>query len=122
PLLPAGRHHLADPPLDGELATVAWGLGAYRFRRYKTSDGEAAPRLKMPDTGAGQALAILEGIWLGRDLINTPAGDLGPQELEDAAPGLAARPGAAATSIAREAPLAAPFPTSPPAGRASSRA
>jgi len=122
PLLPAGLYHLADPALDGELATVAWGLGAYRFRRYKTSDGEAAPRLKMPDTGAGQALAILEGIWLGRDLINTPAGDLGPQELEDAARGLAARHGAEVTSIAGEALLAANFPMIHAVGRASSRA
>ena len=41
-LLPAGLYHLADPIDDGELAAVAWGLGAYRFRRYKTGTATAA--------------------------------------------------------------------------------
>ncbi len=39
-----GLYHLAGAVEDGELAAVAWGLGAYRFRRYKSGNGEAAAR------------------------------------------------------------------------------
>src|SRR6185295_15986803 len=66
--LPAGLYHVASGVEDAELAAVAWGLGAYRFRRYKTGDREGAsppPRLKM---GAGssltRALAAIEAVWL----------------------------------------------------------
>jgi leucyl aminopeptidase len=40
------------------------------------------------------ALAQIEAVWLGRDLINTPRSDMGPQELEDAARQLARTHGA----------------------------
>jgi leucyl aminopeptidase len=121
-LLPAGCYHLADDGLDRELATVAWGLGAYRFRRYKGGDGEDPARLRLPaGAEAGRAQSILEGVWLGRDLINTPAGDLGPQELEDAARRLAERHGAQLTSIVGDELLARNFPMIHAVGRASPR-
>ena len=121
-LLPAGLYHLADPGLNWELAAVAWGLGAYRFRRYKSDNGEEVARLRQPPAALlGRALAILEGVWLGRDLINTPASDLGPQELEAAARALAGRHGAAFTSIVGEDLLAANFPLIHVVGRASTR-
>ena len=121
-LLPAGLYHLADDAIDRELATVAWGLGAYRFRRYKTGEGEGSARLRLP-TGldAARAQSILEGVWLGRDLINTPAGDLGPHELEDAARALAGRHGAQLRSIVGEDLLARNFPMIHAVGRASTR-
>ena len=37
--LPPGCYHLADDARGAELAAVAWGLGAYRFRRYKAGAG-----------------------------------------------------------------------------------
>jgi leucyl aminopeptidase len=121
-LLPAGCYHLADEQLDRELATVAWGLGAYRFRRYKRGDGEDPARLRLPvGTEASRAQSILEGVWLARDLINTPAGDLGPQELEDAARALAERHGAQLESIVGDALLARNFPMIHAVGRASTR-
>ena len=121
-LLPAGSYHLADEKLDRELATVAWGLGAYRFRRYKRGDGEDPARLRLPvGTEASRAQSILEGVWLARDLINTPAGDLGPQELEDAARALAERHGAQFETIVGDALLARNFPMIHAVGRASTR-
>jgi leucyl aminopeptidase len=121
-LLPAGFYHLADSWLDAELATVAWGLGAYRFRRYKTHNGDAAACLRQPPRAqAGSAQSIVEGVWLGRDLINTPAGDLGPQELEEAARALAARHGADLRSIVGDDLLTANFPMIHAVGRASPR-
>ena len=75
PLLPAGLYHLAEAIENADLAAAAWGLGAYRFRRYKTgtgNGGEAIAQLKIPE-GADyeRALATVDGVWLGRDLINS---------------------------------------------------
>ena len=39
-VLPSGCYHLADDLGEPELAAVAWGLGAYRFRRYKSGEAE----------------------------------------------------------------------------------
>lgn len=122
-LLPPGVYHLAGALDDVELAAVAWGLGAYRFRRYKTSAGgsESLARLRMSAGGSGAA-AIIEGVWLGRDLINTPASDMGPQELEDAARALAALHGAQVSSIVGDDLLTKNFPMIHAVGRASDRA
>src|SRR5438874_1563597 len=47
-VLPPGCYHLADDLGAPELAAVAWGLGAYRFRRYKSGNGEEVAQLKVP--------------------------------------------------------------------------
>ena len=121
-VLPPGRYHLADEVADGDLAAVAWGLGAYRFRRYKSGEGEEAAQLVLP-RGAdhARALSVVEGVWLGRDLINTPASDLGPAELEDAARELAKKHGARVSSIVGDDLIAKNFPMIHAVGRASDR-
>ncbi len=103
---------------------VAWGLGAYRFARYKSApNGEAVAQLKLPQGADYQrALATVEAVWMGRDLINTPASDLGPQQLEDAARALAKRHGAEVTSIVGEDLVTQNFPMIHAVGRASDRA
>src|SRR5262245_45120881 len=125
--LPQGLYHLANGVEDAELAAVAWGLGAYRFRRYKTgndrtANGEGVAQLKLP-RGAEPARveAIVDGVWLGRDLINTPAGDLGPGELEEAARQLAKRHGAGVASVVGDDLKAKGFPMIHAVGRASHR-
>jgi leucyl aminopeptidase len=123
--LPPGLYHVAGAMEHAELAAVAWGLGAYRFRRYKTGDREGVPqppRLKV-DAGADLAsvLAAVEAVWLGRDLINTPAVDMGPQELEDAARQLAKRHRASISSVVGDDLLAKNLPMIHAVGRASSR-
>ncbi len=123
-VLPPGLYHLASPVEDAELAAVAWGLGAYRFARYKSANnGEPVARLKLPQ-GADyeRALATVDAVWFARDLINTPASDLGPQELEDAARRLAKRHGADVTSIVGDDLKARNFPMIHAVGRASDRA
>ena len=122
-MLPPGCYHLADDLAEPELAAVAWGLGAYRFRRYKSAGVDDVPQLKMP-LGADPArtLALIEGVWLGRDLINTPASDMGPQELEDAARQLARTHGADVSSVVGDDLLAKNFPLIHAVGRASPRA
>jgi leucyl aminopeptidase len=121
--LPKGRYRLASPVEDGELAAVAWGLGAYRFRRYKSAgNGEEAARLEVPEgTDPAGAAAIVDAVWMGRDLINTPAGDLGPAELEEAVRRLAGRHGANVISIVGDDLKAQNFPMIHAVGRASPR-
>jgi leucyl aminopeptidase len=124
-MMPPGRYRLASAVGDAELAAVAWGLGAYRFRRYKSSNGntDETATLEMPgEAEGGRARAIVEAVAMGRDLINTPASDLGPEELEDAARSLATRHDASATSIVGDDLLARNFPMIHAVGRASQRA
>jgi leucyl aminopeptidase len=123
-VLPPAIYRLADAVDDPELAAVAWGLGAYRFRRYKTGaeGGQGVAQLEAPEAaGLEPALAIVDGVWLGRDLINTPASDMGPQELEDAMRLCAKRHGARVGSIAGDELLKENLPMIHAVGRASDR-
>jgi leucyl aminopeptidase len=121
--LPPGAYKLAEPIGDATLAALAWGLGAYRFRRYKSAPGEGLARLAWPDgVDRDRVIAAIEAVWLGRDLINTPASDLGPEELEHAARELAMRHGAEVSVIVGDDLLVQNFPLIHAVGRASSRA
>ena len=122
--LPTGLYHLAGETRHAELAAVAWGLGAYRFRRYKTAAADAAPaRLKIPAGLDYQAIVDQVGaIWKGRDLINTPASDLAPEDLEAAAVRLARDHGADLETTVGDDLLAKGFRMIHAVGRASPRA
>lgn len=124
PVLPAGVYRLADPAAcDATMAAIAWGLGAYRFRRYKTNGARNAAALAMPETvDAARVIAAIEATWLGRDLINTPANDMGPAELELAARELAGQHGAKVDAIVGDALVEKNFPLIHAVGRASPRA
>jgi len=120
--LPAGTYRL-ERPTNPTLAAVAWGLGAYRFARYKSADDADPPRLRIPDGADNDsARTTIEAVWQGRDLINTPASDLGPAELEAAARALAERHGADITVIEGDELQAQNFPLIHAVGRASARA
>jgi leucyl aminopeptidase len=124
-LLPSDVYRLAERSPDDELAAIAWGLGAYRFRRYKgEAEAGSAPAALSVSEGVDRArvLAIVEAVWLARDLINTPASDMGPAELEAAARAVGERHGAKVSSVIGDDLLAANFPMIHAVGRASSRA
>src|SRR4051812_49517015 len=72
-------------------AVLGWLLGQYRFDRYRSEKKAAGPRILLTDEPAriGEAVLLAEATNLVRDLVNTPAGDLGPPQLEAAAPALA---------------------------------
>ncbi|MFV0367363.1 MAG: leucyl aminopeptidase family protein [Hyphomicrobiaceae bacterium] len=121
--LPGGIYQIEEEVGDPNLAAIAWGLGAYRFRRYKSSNAQAEKaRLALP-RGADpkSVLDTVEAVWLGRDLINTPASDLGPEELEAAARALGSRYGAQVESIVGNDLLGANLPMIHAVGRASTR-
>jgi leucyl aminopeptidase len=121
-LLPAGSYRLANVPHDLRLACLAFALGSYKFTRYRKAD-PAGARLELPDDVDGAELSrIAEGVALARDLINTPANDLGPAELAEAAQALAARHGATFNVIVGNDLLKQNFPLIHAVGHASPRA
>ena len=121
--LPEGLYHLAQETAQAHLAAVAWGLGAYKFRRYKSAPAETLPRLKVPAGLDYRAIVDQVGaVWKGRDLINTPASDLAPEDLETAAARLAETHGATIEVTVGEDLLAKGFRMIHAVGRASPRA
>jgi len=115
-----GRYKLVD--LDealGHGAALGWALAAYRFDRYKSKPRAKAPTLVCPN---GCDLAAVEraatAIYFGRDLINTPAEDLGPAELAAAAKELAKRHGAKFSVITGKKLLDKGYPAIYTVGRA----
>jgi leucyl aminopeptidase len=125
-LLPAGLYHFADAFPDGvraaELAALSWCLSAYRFTRYKPHAGEW-PRLVCPEgVDLARVLRMVEGVTLARDLVNTPANDMGPGALEKAVRDLAARHGVACRTILGDDLLAQNFPLIHAVGRAAEEA
>ncbi|MDB5601386.1 MAG: leucyl aminopeptidase [Xanthobacteraceae bacterium] len=121
-LLPAGTYRFGNAPHDTRLAALAFALGAYRFTRYRAGDDKPV-RLAMPEGIDGDDVGrIAEGVTLARDLINTPANDMGPAELDEAARQLAARHGASVRTVAGDELIAENFPLIHAVGAASSRA
>jgi leucyl aminopeptidase len=121
--LPAGDWHLDDPDriLPPDHAALGWALSSYRFTRYRREE-TPQPRLVLPDgAGVERALVLAEATWQARDLINTPASDLGPAELEASIVDVAGRFGAETTVIVGTGLLAANYPAIHTVGRASSR-
>ncbi|MEJ6403046.1 leucyl aminopeptidase family protein [Yoonia sp. 2307UL14-13] len=122
--LPAGVYHLASG-LEGdalEEAALAWLLSAYRFDRYR-KPGKDGARLIAPDgVDAARLQVIAEGEALTRDLINTPAADMGPKELEEAAQSLSSTHDARINVIKGDSLVSSNFPMIHAVGRASTRA
>jgi leucyl aminopeptidase len=123
--LPGGAWHLATPldPDARDEAALAWLLGLYRFDRYRSPATRPPAQLVAPaGLDVARTEAIAAGEALTRDLINTPASDMGPDELEAAAFALAADHGASAAAVRGDDLLAQNFPMIHAVGRASPRA
>ena len=121
-LLPPGTYRFANAPHDARLAALAVALGAYRFTRYRAADAKDV-RLAIPDGVDGADLSrIAAGVTLARDLVNTPANDLGPAELEEAVRALASRHGASVRAVVGDDLIKQNFPLIHAVGRAADRA
>jgi leucyl aminopeptidase len=97
--LPAGDYRLEAVPegLDPTEIATAWGLGAYRYDRYKPAK-EGPARLVLPAGADGhEARAIVHACALARDMVNTPANDMGPRQIETIAREIARQFGAEMT-------------------------
>jgi leucyl aminopeptidase len=82
--LPAGHYRLVAPDCKASGAFIGWALGQYRFDRYRQENGAEEPRILLTSEVAaiGPALAEAAAVALVRDLVNTPAEDMGPAALE----------------------------------------
>ncbi|WP_306227969.1 leucyl aminopeptidase family protein [Bosea beijingensis] len=121
-LLPAGDYALSGEIGDPALAALSWLLQGYRFDRYRKPN-PARARLVLPESVDGEEISqIAESAMLARDLVNTPANELGPGEIEAAIRGLATECGATVTSIVGDDLIARNFPMIHAVGRASTRA
>lgn len=126
PVLPAGTYHIAGdhPPAFLREQALGWLLAGYRFDRYRRpAEPRPLPQLKPPpgiDAARIEILAAAE--WLTRDLINTPAAQMGPEELETATLALADEFGARVAVTYGDDLLIENFPLIHAVGRASDRA
>lgn len=104
------------------LAALGWLLGTYRFDRYKQQKPAAAALVAPKGADVAAARRAGEAVRFVRDLVNTPAGDMGPAALEQAARNVAEECGAQIEVTAGDALLAANFPMIHAVGRASASA
>ncbi len=123
--LPAGSYKI-DAALDARAATRAalgWALGSYRFSRYRKPPEKAFANLVWPaEADHGEVERAATATHLVRDLVNTPACDMGPAELARAAQDLAAEFDAAVEVIVGQDLLDRDYPAIHAVGRASPRA
>ncbi|EBA12039.1 leucyl aminopeptidase family protein [Roseobacter sp. CCS2] len=122
--LPEGTYEIASGLKGDDLeeAALAWLLAGYSYDRYvKPSDliaGLAAPE----QVDAARIAIIANGEALTRELINTPASDMGPDELEEAARTLAVTHDAGVNVTTGDDLITSNFPMIHTVGRASTRA
>ncbi len=122
PALPQGNWHLQGTLTADQAEESALGflLANYRFDRYRHGEARAPlAQITAPDPARASTLQVMaEAEFLTRDLINTPAADMGPAELEAAFFNLAQRFGAKASAIRGDDLLAQNFPMIHAVGRA----
>lgn len=108
--------------LQLQLAVMGWGLGFYQFTKYKIAMPRLAKLILPKSVNEKSVQNYLEAIFLARDLINTPAEDMGPGEIENAVK-LVAKPFKASVKvIVGDKLLAENYASIYTVGRASSRA
>ena len=118
--LPRGRYALpsdVDPTL-AEQAALGWGLGTYRFDRYKSDDRALATLVWPERCDVARVTRTLNAMKLGRDLINTPAEDMNPAALTDTVRDLAKRFGGTCKVLTGKKLLDENYPTVHAVGRA----
>ncbi|MDX3929956.1 MAG: M17 family metallopeptidase [Shinella sp.] len=120
--LPAGDWHIETAPLTANRLALGYGLGSYRFDRYKASAGDLPTLLIPADADAADIKRQLAGVFLARDLINTPTNDMGPEALEDAFRALAGHYKAKVSAVTGDDLLKENFPLIHTVGRASAEA
>ena len=119
-VLPEGTYRRADgqpgPAMHG------WQTAQYRFERYKKPEQPVGPRILLTKE-AGRiedAIAEAKAVCLVRDLVNTPAEDMGPADLEDQVEKLA-KLHSAKVSVTRGDALERDYPMVHAVGRAAAR-
>ena len=123
--LPAGDYAIASAPPKWRAteAAVAFALGSYVFDRYRRSPDKPRARLvAQASADLAEARRIAHACALARDMVNTPANDMGPLQIETIGREIAERYGAQVTVVTGDALLDAGYPAVHAVGRAASPA
>ena len=117
--LPAGDYVLTPSPagLDATDLALAFAMGGYRFDRYRAAR-EPGPRLVAEGADLAMVKSIAHACALARDMVNTPAGDMGPLQLETIAREIAEQHGAGITVSTGDELLTDGYPSVHAVGRA----
>jgi leucyl aminopeptidase len=118
--LPAGLYRIAQAPagLDPQQMALAFALGAYRFDRYKPHAGTRPQLVAGDGVDAAEVHDIAHACALARDMVNTPANDMGPLQVETIAREIAEQYGATITVTEGEGLIEANYPAIHAVGRA----
>lgn len=108
--------------LDPTLLAIAWAMGGYQFARYKTWPRKPAKLMPVEGADMAEAKRVAKSIHLVRDLVNTPAQDMGPHALQDAVAALAKEFGAKSKSTTGDKLLKDNYPMIHAVGRAAHEA
>ncbi len=120
--LPEGTYAFRGKLADTSAACLSWLLSGYRFQRYKPSQAGGARLVAPRGVDVAETIRIAEAVMMSRDLVNTPANDLGPDEIEAAVRMLASQHGADVRVITGDDLIMQNFPMIHAVGRASPRA
>jgi len=120
--LPDGHYHLAQQLPSTTMAQFAhgWAYGQYRFERYRRAAPARSVSLRLPpEIDVAQIERLRAATSLARDLINTPANDLNPETLANAAIEVARRYRCRHRQVIGDSLLTEKFPAVHAVGRAS---
>ncbi|MBO0737648.1 MAG: leucyl aminopeptidase family protein [Alphaproteobacteria bacterium] len=122
--LPEGCYRLESSPKDADpnRLAVGWALATYAFTRYREKRLPATALVWPEGADRGRVERLARAVFLARDLANTPAGDLGPEELAAEAVRVAKAAGARHRIVVGDELLAENYPTIHAVGRASAHA
>lgn len=117
--LPEGDYQVQGVDAFLDRAGLSWLLGTYQFDRYKSSEPVKARLVMADEQRVARLQRVAEGVALVRDLVNTPANDMMPEHLSEAARALADQFGARFSELVGEQLLTENYPTIHAVGRAS---
>jgi len=118
--LPAGDYRIVAVPegVTIQAIALAWALGAYGYNRYRQKPADPKPRLVVDGADLAETRNLAQACALARDLVNTPANDMGPVQLEMAAREVAEAFGADISVVAGDDLLTENYPSVHAVGRA----
>lgn len=122
--LPKGVYRIDGvlPESSATRAALGWALGRYAFMRYRKNNNAARDLVWPGGADRVHVEAAAGGTRLARDLINTPAADMGPSELAEAAAALADEFGADCEIVLGDDLVERGFPAIHAVGRAAAQA
>ncbi|WP_170335676.1 leucyl aminopeptidase family protein [Ruegeria arenilitoris] len=122
--LPKGTYRIASGvPVEAlAMECFGWLMTGYAFDRYASQSSASAALIAPNEIDAARIEAMANAEVLTRDLVNTPASDMGPDQLQASAQALAKEFGASCKVIVGDALLDWNFPMIHAVGRAAEQA